>query len=68
MEKCPSGESQGEASAAKRTKKDSEMVGEEQTGKPQPDPSGVQSPEVSEGTVLTVLEDDNASVSSSPPT
>ena len=38
MEKCPSGELQVGASAAKRPKKDSETVGKEQTGEPQPGP------------------------------
>ena len=69
MEKRPSGESQVGASAEKCPKKYTGKVGKEQTGEPQPGPSGVQFPEVSEGTVPTVLlEEDDASVSSSPPT
>ena len=57
------------ASTEKRSMKDTEMEGAEQTGKPQPGPSREQFLKVSEGTVPTVLlEGDNASVSSSPPT
>ena len=69
MEKCPSGKLHIGASVKKCPKKDTEKVGEEQTSKPQPGPSGVHCPEISEGTVQTVLlEDDDGSESSSPQT